>query len=371
MEEQEKTGRIIRRLRCHWQHEGRKNKQLVLLEIGKGGIHCSCWQADCCLWQKEKLLESAWLDGGADWWQELREVLQDIFIWARVPEMVDAIWILEEELVMSEQLEFPPLKETELAQAVAWETEQLLPGNSAEYNTAYAISDTDSAQVLVHLWAWPKEQVQLAASLSLALHFRLRAILVGMSTEKVQRAWYKGYSFNNWSLQEEHPWSLVQAKQLLNSSYPRRFLLCCLALSMGLYGVTQGALFVAGKGLERGEQELAQYIVWQERMAQSQRLEQTLARYRQLDKRVREQTTQVSGSVQRLGKSISAGCWLELLKGDAKSKEWLLEGACHQPELLSRLVDDLQQDPKLVQVRLQGSQQQGESFTFSLLVKEK
>ena len=75
--------------------------------------------------------------------------------------------------------------------------------------------------------------------------------------------------------------------------------------------------------------------------------------------------------MQRLGKSISAGCWLELLKGDAKSKEWLLEGACHQPELLSRLVDDLQQDPKLVQVRLQGSQQQGESFTFSLLVKEK
>ena len=106
-------------------------------------------------------------------------------------------------------------------------------------------------------------------------------------------------------------------------------------------------------------------------MSQSQRLEQALASYRQLDKKVREQTTQVSGSVTRLGQSISVGCWLELLKGDAKNKEWQLEGACHQPELLNRLVNNLQQDPKLVQVRLQGSQQQGDKLAFSLLVKEK
>ena len=371
MENQEKTRRLLRRLRCHWQQKGRKGKQLVLLKIGKSSIQSSCWQADCCLWQKEQALDNSWQEENAAWWQELEVVLQEMFVWARVPEMVDTIVILEEDLVVNEQLEFPPLKDTELAQAVAWEKEQLIPGQADAYNTAYAIAAMDSSQVLVQLWAWPRTQVNLLGNLARGLHLCLRAIVVGMNKEQVQSAWYKGDSFKNWSLQEEHPWGLQQAEQLLHSHYPRRFFFGCLALSVGLYVVTQGACLVARKSLEQGEQELASYGVWQERMSQSQRLEQALASYRQLDKKVREQTTQVSGSVTRLGQSISVGCWLELLKGDAKSKEWQLEGACRQPELLNRLVNNLQQDPKLVQVRLQGSQQQGDKLAFSLLVKEK
>ena len=371
MENQEKARRLLRRLRCHWQQKGRKGKQLVLLKIGKSSIQSSCWQADCCLWQKEQALDNSWQEENAAWWQELEEVLQEMFVWARVPEMVDTIVILEEDLVVNEQLEFPPLKDTELAQAVAWEKEQLIPGQADAYNTAYAIAAMDSDQVLVQLWAWPRSQVNLLSNLALSLHLCLRAIVVGMNKEQVQSAWYKGDSFKNWSLQEEHPWGVQQAEQLLHSHYPRRFFFGCLALSVCLYVVTQGACLVARKSLEQGEQELASYGVWQERMSQSQRLEQALASYRQLDKKVREQTTQVSGSVTRLGQSISVGCWLELLKGDAKNKEWQLEGACRQPELLNRLVNNLQQDPKLVQVRLQGSQQQGDKLAFSLLVKEK
>lgn len=119
MENQEKTRRLLRRLRCHWQQKGRKGKQLVLLKIGKSSIQSSCWQADCCLWKKEQALENSWQEEGAAWWQEMEEVLQEMFVWARVPEMVDTIVILEEDLVVNEQLEFPPLKDTELAQAVA------------------------------------------------------------------------------------------------------------------------------------------------------------------------------------------------------------------------------------------------------------
>ncbi|MGM9568540.1 MAG: PilN domain-containing protein [Phascolarctobacterium sp.] len=371
MEEQEKTMKVLRRLRCHWQHEGRKKKQLVLLQVGQSTIQSSCWQADCCLWQKEKTLEVPWQEGCDAWWQELKEALQDTFIWARVPEMVDTIVLLEEELVLSTQLELPKLKEKELAQAVAWEAEQLVPEESESHNTAFAVAEADANKVQIQLWAWPREQVERACRLAMGLHLRLQGILVGISKEKVQWAWYKGYSMKNWSLQDGSSSWLLQAERLAQSNFPRHFLSLCVVLSLGLYVVAEGACFMAKRSLDAGAQELAQYAVWEERLQQSQRLEGTLAKYRQLDKKVREQATHMSSSVQRLGQSVSVGCWLELLRGDARSRQWQLEGASYQPESVNRFVDNLQQDPKLGQVQLQNSQQQGDKLSFSLLVKEK
>lgn len=371
MEEQEKTLKVLRRLRCHWQHEGRKRKQLVLLYVGKELVQSSCWQADCCLWQKEKTLEVPWEEGCDAWWQALEEALQNTFIWARVPEMVDTIVVLEEELVLSEQLELPQLREKELVQAVAWEAEQLVPGQGEDYNTAFAVAEAAGQNVQIQLWAWPREQVERVCNLAMGLHLRLQALLVGMNKEKVQWAWYKGYSLKNWSLLEDKACWLHQAERLVQSHYPRRFLSLCVAFSLGLYLIAEGACWLAQRSLNENAQALAQYAVWEERLQQSHRLEGTLAKYRQLDKKVREQSTQMSSSVQRLGQSVSVGCWLELLRGDARSREWQLEGASYQPEALSRLVDNLQQDPKLGKVHLQNSQQQGAKLSFSLVVKEK
>ena len=67
---------------------------------------------------------------------------------------------------------------------------------------------------------------------------------------------------------------------------------------------------------------------------------------------------------------MSAGCWLELLRGEGKSKEWQLEGSCYGPEALHRLLENLEQDPKLTQVRLLNSQQHGQRLSFSLGVKD-
>ena len=101
MDKQERLWRGLRRLRCKWQHDRRWQKQLVLLQLGAESIVASCWQADCCLWQKEKALEVPWQDGCEDWWHEVERALQDVFIWARVPDRVDTILLLEEELVFS------------------------------------------------------------------------------------------------------------------------------------------------------------------------------------------------------------------------------------------------------------------------------
>ena len=111
---QEKYISAWRNLRKQWQREGRKQKQLVVLEVSSTNVQVSCWQRDCCLWQKEKALPQAWQEGEESWWQQVKEVLLDVFIWARVPEMVDTIMLLEEQLVFSEQLELPLLQEKQL-----------------------------------------------------------------------------------------------------------------------------------------------------------------------------------------------------------------------------------------------------------------
>ena len=169
MDKQERLWRGLRRLRCKWQHDRRWQKQLVLLQLGAESIVASCWQADCCLWQKEKALEVPWQDGCEDWWHEVERALQDVFIWARVPDRVDTILLLEEELVFSELVEFPKISEQEILQAIPWEAEQLVPWEQGSYNTAFASSGRsyldsvrssgDINNLQVQLWAWPTAQV--------------------------------------------------------------------------------------------------------------------------------------------------------------------------------------------------------------------
>ena len=64
-------------LRCNWQRQLRSNKQLVLIAAEVKRVQISCWQHDCCLWQKEKSLEQAWLECSEEWWQELEEALDE------------------------------------------------------------------------------------------------------------------------------------------------------------------------------------------------------------------------------------------------------------------------------------------------------
>ena len=367
---QEKYISAWRNLRKQWQREGRKQKQLVVLEVSSTNVQVSCWQRDCCLWQKEKALPQAWREGEESWWQQLKEVLLDVFIWARVPEMVDTIMLLEEQLVFSEQLELPLLQEKQLLQAIPWEAQQLVPWEEGTYNTAFAASEVEEGKLQVQLWAWPTQQAQLARDMTMELHLKLRGILVGIKKERVQQAWYKGYGLQNWSLHGVGVSWQGKAEQLLNSEYPKKFCKACLALSVVLYVVGQAGCYLANWSLESTNQEIGQYTLWQQRMERSQRLEADLQRYHSMDKRMQENASRMSSTVQRIGQRMSAGCWLELLRGEGKSKEWQLEGSCYGPEALHRLLENLEQDPKLTQVRLLNSQQHGQRLSFSLGVKD-
>ena len=381
MDKQERLWRGLRRLRCKWQHDRRWQKQLVLLQLGAESIVASCWQADCCLWQKEKALEVPWQDGCEDWWHEVERALQDVFIWARVPDRVDTILLLEEELVFSELVEFPKISEQEILQAIPWEAEQLVPWEQGSYNTAFASSGRsyldsvrssgDINNLQVQLWAWPTAQVAKACSLTKGLRLQLQAILVGLSTQKIQEAWYKGWSFKNWSLKEGQVSWQQRAGELAQGLYPQRVCALCLALSLLLFAAARGGCYLASYSLEQTKQELAPYAVWQQRMTNDQKLQKAIDRYQRLEKSLQSSASHISKSVSRLGQQVGAGCWLEVLKGQAKAKEWQLEGACYELAGMNRLLENLEQDPKLAQVRLLNSQQQGNRISFSVLVQEK
>ena len=99
----------------------------------------------------------------------------------------------------------------------------------------------------------------------------------------------------------------------------------------------------------------------------SAKLQAALQHYQQLDKRVQAGASHISKSVNRLGQQVGAGCWLELMRGQNKAKEWQLEGACYEVASMNRLVENMEQG----QVRLLSSQQQGQKLSFSVMVKEK
>ena len=381
MDKQERLWRSLRRLRCKWQRDRRLEKQLVVLDLQASSVIASCWQADCCLWQKEKALDVPWQEGCAEWWRELERALQDVFIWARVPDRVDTLMLLGEELVFSELVEFPQISEQEILQAIPWEAEQLVPWEQGSYNTAFATSGrsySDAVRALgdinnlqVQLWAWPTAQVAQACSLTKGLRLELGAILVGLSSHKAQEAWYKGLSFKNWSLKEGQISWQQRAGELAQGLYPQRVCTLCLVLSLLLYGASQGGGYLASYSLDKTKEELASYAVWQQRLNNDQKLQAALQRYQQLDKRVQAGASHISKSVNRLGQQVGAGCWLELMRGQNIAKEWQLEGACYEVASMNRLVENMEQDPKLGQVRLLSSQQQGKKLSFSVMVKEK
>lgn len=377
---------MLQSLRCNWQKQQRSKKQLVVIAVEEHKVVISCWQADCCLLQKEKVLEQPWLDGCESWWQELEEVLKDVFIWARVPDMVDTLFLLDKVLVFGEELRLPQMEEQDMYQAIQWEAEQLVPWPKGSYNIAFAAHGTGMEEEIVQLWAWPKEQARLAGELLYGLRLHLQGILVGLTAEKVQQAWYKGAHFKNWSLVSERQHWEQSVAHVANSRHPQSICLGCLLLAALLYATAWGGCYMAQHQLDETEQGLAQYQLWQQRYDDNQRLEGSLQKYQLLAKQLQSESSHVGTSISRIGQQVGMGCWLDVLSGgsegasregsgkgmkQASSSLWQVEGACYSQGDLERFVERLETSRHFTQVQLQHSQQGLAKLKFALTVREK
>lgn len=373
-------------LRCNWQRQLRSNKQLVLIAAEVKRVQISCWQHDCCLWQKEKSLEQAWLECSEEWWQELEEALKDVFIWARVPDMADTLLLLGKDLVFAEEIRLPQMEEEEMYQAIQWEAEQLVPWPKGEYNIAFAAHGTGLEEEIVQLWAWPQEQVNLAGALLWRLRLHLQGILVGLSGEKVQQAWYQGVRLKNWSLSSDRQQLEQDAARVANSRYPKMACLGCVLLAMLLHACAWGGCYLAQRQLAATQEEMVQQELWQQRYEESQRWDIAVRKYQHLAKRLQENSSHVGNSISKLGQQVGVGCWLEMLRGGSKVNKqalqqeqsaagknivWQLEGVCLRQEDLERFLERLDASRQFKQVQLQHSQQAQDKLQFALLVREK
>lgn len=389
---------MLRSLRCNWQGQRRRKKQLLIIAVEEHGVLLSCWQADCCLLQKERTLEQAWQEGCVAWWQELEEALKDVLIWARVPDMVDTLLLVQEELVFGEELRLPQMEEQELYQAIQWEAEQLVPWPQGSYNTAFATQSMEQEE-LVQLWAWPREQARWAGELCYGLRLHLQGIVVGIPTAKLQQAWYQGVNLQNWSLTSSNQQWEQRLEHWATSRFPQAVCLGCVLLALLLHACARGGCYFAQKHLAATEQELAHYELWQQRLVESQRWETALQRYQHLAKQLEANSSHMGRSLSALGQQVSAGCWLENLTcSDARAMDhsvgraaeknavgvgtklggkgsrtptWQVAGACHEQVDLERFMVGLENSRQFTRVQLQHSQQQQGRLKFALTVQEK
>ena len=385
---------LFKSLRCNWQRQRRKNKQLVLIHLGRESVQIGCWQADCCLWQKTKPITESLQKGWDAWWQAVDEALKDVFIWARVPDMVDTIIVLQQELVFHEELRLPQLEPKELYQAIQWEAEQIVPWTKGSYNVVCASHATYGMELeeeIVQLWAWPKEQAIKAGDILTGLRLYMQGILVGLEADKVQQVWYQGAQLKNWSLQTERQHWQQEAVSLATSSSPKLACIACLLLAFSIYACAKGGCYIAQHQLLQTQQELAKYELWHKRYEQNKRLAATLEQYQNMASQVQHYNSHVGNSLSKLGQQLGASCWLEGLSAslladnsvtkqvgkDAKMKQekhgylWRLEGACYKHDGLERLLERLEGSKQFAQVQLQHSQQDQEKVKFTLAVREK
>lgn len=363
------------KIQCYYLRQLRQNKQLliVLLEVDK--LVLSYWQKDCCIWNKEIILANSWMENNMDWWQEVEKSLREAFVWARIKDRVDTLLILDEALVQKENLSLPTLTQSELLQAIEWEAEQLVSWKKGSFITAFMLEKLEAEVWQVQLWAWQKKQITAVGAMASNLRLKLQAVLVGTTVESAQKEWYAGKNFKYRSLFNAKEQWRQKISLLTNSAkdYIKMIFAGCLFLSIFIYGSAQGGRLLAQKYMQTTEQQLEKYTVWQQRYEQSQKIEAKLRYSQLLVKNMQQNASNISKSVSNIGQQVGrqSNCWLEVLHGDAKTKEWQLTGSCYEADAVNNLVERLENSQKFSQVKLQNMQQEKDKVTFTLQLKEK
>lgn len=367
--------KIKQKVQCYYLRQLRSGKPLLLISLKVDKLALGYWQKDCCMWHKEVVLKNPWTENNLAWWQELEQDLSEALVWTRIKDMAYTLLILDEAFVQKENLSLPTLSQAEILQAVAWEAEQIVPWEKSDIVTAFVMKKSDSDVSNVQFWAWQKQQIASVCAIANNLCLKLQAILLGTTIENAHKEWYEGENFQYRSLLDKKEQWRQKITLVTNSdkNYVKKIFAGCLLLSLAIYGSAQGGLLLAQKYLQNTKQQLEQYSVWQRRYEQSQKIEAELCRSQILAKNMQLNAGHISDSINNIGQQVGKqnNCWLELLRGDAKTKEWQLSGNCYEASAVNNLVENLENTQKFSQVKLQNIQQEKDKAVFTLQLKEK
>lgn len=376
MKKDRNLGDVLTKVHKKWYRRHRNNKQLVIIELHAAALSVSCWLNNTCLWLDNKSLNSLWQEEEPQdsiWWQELEQELRDILLWARVPDAVGTIMLLDEQLVRSEVFAMPLLSKQELNEAIEWEAVQIIPWKEGSYNTAYIIENDEFGREQVHLWAWQRSNLKQAVKSLGNLGLKVEAILAGSSINEICKSWYEGDVFEKRSLYKGVS-GIQYVDNLSKSRFPRWACMGCLGLAIAIYGCSLGGRYAAAMQLQGIKQELLEYEEWQQRYLEIQGIERRINRYKLLEQSLAKEKTSVGKSITQLGQQISSGCWFSVIRTEKKGV-WELQGVGYDANAIARFVERLQASGKYNRVHLQNThEEQGKAqglMSFTVQIQEK
>lgn len=352
---------------CLWRKRRRRGEQLLLVVLDEEGVTLSCWQDASLLWTRTSAMV-AWQGGAETWWQELTETLRRELTFARLQEQVATLVLLRGALIGREELNMPLLSQGELVRALTWEAEQLLPQTDGKPVIAHRLLSAAGQEQQLELWFWPQEQMERLRALCAELRWRLEKVLVGTEADELPGLWYEGLPLPETALSmRRREWQLLATAAWL-TRYSGRLCLLSLLLSVLIYVVAQGGVYLARQGVEKQEGELARYAVWEERLRSAQAMEARLKAYKRQEEELRRGATHSSAQLLTIGRAVDADAWLEQARYDAQGGTWTLEGGAYGSASLPRLLERLERGEifKKVELVQSGESKQGISFNIRL-----
>lgn len=347
-------------LRCRW----RRKQALLLLSLQTGEV--AYWQNGEHSWQ-EQLNEECLADK-----QRLTDALREILLARDVEEGAAVLLLPAAAMMYSEQMVLPSMRRRELQAALQWEVQQSVPWMHEDYTysfEAHVIGEADEQQYQVTYTALPDTYQAELEQLCSSLLLKLQGIWLGKVTlDAAATAWFAGKPLLPVYRQQQK--NLQSVAATFDRWLPK--VSCAVfALALLAYGSALGGCYLAQHNLQKVEQKLKQYEVWEQRIQESEVVERNCQRLEKLLAAVSKPSKEAGGEVEHICRQMMPGCWLTLLEYNGSKKPLVLQGQAVDNLALESFVEQLQKCGNYSRVELLQSQQQGNVLVYKLQLQMK
>lgn len=351
---------VLCALRCRW----RRKQALLLLSLQTGQV--AYWQNGERSWQ-EQLNEECLADK-----QRLTDALREILLARDVEEGAAVLLLPAAAMMYSEQLLLPLMRRRELQAALQWEVQQSVPWMHEDYTysfEAHVIGEADEQQYQVTYTALPDTYQAELEQLCSSLLLKLQGIWLGKVTlDAAATAWFAGKPLLPVYRQQQK--NLQSVAATFDRWLPK--VSCAVfALALLAYGSALGGCYLAQHNLQKVEQKLKQYEVWEQRIQESEVVERNCQRLEKLLAAVSKPSKEAGGEVEHICRQMMPGCWLTLLEYNGSKKPLVLQGQAVDNLALESFVEQLQKCGNYSRVELLQSQQQGNVLVYKLQLQMK
>ena len=351
---------VLCALRCRW----RRNQALLLLSLQTGEV--AYWQNGEHSWQ-EQLNEECLADK-----QRLTDALREILLARDVEEGAAVLLLPAAAMMYSEQMVLPSMRRRELQAALQWEVQQSVPWMHEDYTysfEAHVIGEADEQQYQVTYTALPDTYQAELEQLCSSLLLKLQGIWLGKVTlDAAATAWFAGKPLLPVYRQQQK--NLQSVAATFDRWLPK--VSCAVfALALLAYGSALGGCYLAQHNLQKVEQKLKQYEVWEQRIQESEVVERNCQRLEKLLAAVSKPSKEAGGEVEHICRQMMPGCWLTLLEYNGSKKPLVLQGQAVDNLALESFVEQLQKCGNYSRVELLQSQQQGNVLVYKLQLQMK